>query len=745
MSVSNETARISFVSTADQTFFNFTNIAIFVAADLKVYQNDVLLNSSAYTVTLSGVAPADGFITLNAGADEDDIIIIERDILMTQPTVYNPGTAFPAKSHEKALDRGALIDNDLALEARYSPKFNRGRDQNIDWTYTNLPDETESRLPVFDPVSKTVVWVNAEVLNEEGGTPASVEFSAITGTLDISGADNRVLDITLPFSGAVPLNLTERWQNWYTVKDFGAVGDDVADDFQAFVDCEAASGLGWVYVPSGTYKLSSNVTVSNVIISTGAVIKPDTGTVFTITGALVTGYDQIFDGLGSVKISQQRPIYTEWFGAMADGATDNIPFFDKAVDACDNNTCSIQLINGTYVIGSTWTITLEGAAVAGMGRNNTVIEADFQSGNDVVFHSNNAVYLGDLTIQPSVTKTSGAALVITATDSNSYSEFLGLTINNAFTGIHFLRASNWLMKHCHISNPVSRGIIVENQFATSIGSQKIIGCFLEKTSSVGIGILHVSGGDFSIESTNIEGFATQYNLDPATGVTGGNVSIQGCMLKNGNIGVLLDRTVGTGTWNNINLNSSSLSNHATCAIQVGDTVASWLNNVTIDGIIFRIASGATGILLEHQNGILIDSNIFNGISGTTIAVNNDASATNVLIGDDNLYIDITTELLPVPTPDPVIPLIFEGSKTHDFGSVAFEDEVNTTVTVTGAEPGMIALAQIDTMDNHNALLVAYVSATDTVTVALHNISDASAIDLDEGTLSVIVFNPAGYI
>jgi polygalacturonase len=46
---------------------------------------------------------------------------------------------------------------------------------------------------------------------------------------------------------------------WYSVKDYGAVGDGVADDtasIQGAIDACDAAGGGVVYVPAGTYLVS---------------------------------------------------------------------------------------------------------------------------------------------------------------------------------------------------------------------------------------------------------------------------------------------------------------------------------------------------------------------------------------------------------------------------------------------------------------------------------------------------------
>ena len=80
-------------------------------------------------------------------------------------------------------------------------------------------------------------------------------------------------------TGAVQRTVESKLQDVVSVKDFGAVGDGVADDTAAF---SAASALGVsIYIPSGTYLLSSSPTTNS---STTYVI--DAGASFTGSGSL---------------------------------------------------------------------------------------------------------------------------------------------------------------------------------------------------------------------------------------------------------------------------------------------------------------------------------------------------------------------------------------------------------------------------------------------------------------------------
>ena len=230
MSISSEVPRrVSLTASAGQVLFNFTNVLILEADDLDVYQNGVLLNIGPdYSVSLNGDAPSDGTVTLAVGASSGDSIVIESQIQITQPTVYNPGTAFPAQSHEEALDRQAIISSDIAQRLRRVPLWdavnNLNTELHLNWSKLDFPSLTEPKIPIYDPVSQTVLWGDVEDLGV-------VDFSAITGTLDISGADPRILPITV---GTDARTLSQHLGDWVKTCDYGLLGDDVTDDTLAF-------------------------------------------------------------------------------------------------------------------------------------------------------------------------------------------------------------------------------------------------------------------------------------------------------------------------------------------------------------------------------------------------------------------------------------------------------------------------------------------------------------------------------
>lgn len=69
---------------------------------------------------------------------------------------------------------------------------------------------------------------------------------------------------TPPFTGAVPETVATKLAQYTSVKDFGAVGDGVADDtatVQAAIDWCLAHGAS-LYVPAGKYRLTAQINVS---------------------------------------------------------------------------------------------------------------------------------------------------------------------------------------------------------------------------------------------------------------------------------------------------------------------------------------------------------------------------------------------------------------------------------------------------------------------------------------------------
>jgi len=94
-----------------------------------------------------------------------------------------------------------------------------------------------------------------------------------------------------PFTGAVTTNysVANKLSQYVSVKDFGAVGNGIADDSAAFIAAVASFGPGGgsLYVPAGTYKVSSQITLTSPTLIIGDGAKATTIKTTSATGNVI--------------------------------------------------------------------------------------------------------------------------------------------------------------------------------------------------------------------------------------------------------------------------------------------------------------------------------------------------------------------------------------------------------------------------------------------------------------------------
>jgi len=160
------------------------------------------------------------------------------------------------------------------------------------------------------------------------------------------------------------------------VKERGLVGNGTTNDYTALNALLTAIGSTptELLIDSGTYKISSNITIpSNIklIFANGAMLSPDGGITITINGEINAGLHQIFTGSGSIAgTPKNNEIYPEWFGAIGNGSTNDYTAIDKALTFAPK---SVELTKATYLTDSTIVIP-SGKKLHGIHR--TIIKAN---------------------------------------------------------------------------------------------------------------------------------------------------------------------------------------------------------------------------------------------------------------------------------------------------------------------------------------------------------------------------------
>jgi hypothetical protein len=182
-------------------------------------------------------------------------------------------------------------------------------------------------------------------------------------------------------AGATQRTALDKLRDVVSVKDFGAVGDGVADDTAAFNAATAAVSATQILVfPSGTYKTVGNVTLT-VPVRLDGKIEMSAGSVLAFTKTVIADRLQIFVlGAGAsvtFAAGTLEEVFPEWWGAVADGITDCAVAIKQANDSFGR----VSFGSGVYAtspikvggMGKTW------CGVQGnsgqQGSNRTIIRA----------------------------------------------------------------------------------------------------------------------------------------------------------------------------------------------------------------------------------------------------------------------------------------------------------------------------------------------------------------------------------
>ncbi len=141
----------------------------------------------------------------------------------------------------------------------------------------------------------------------------------------------------------------------FDVRDYGAAGDGVTDDSDAFRRTLAEVGEDGARfrIPNGSYLIDGITFPNNVTLEFsggGQLVVPDSGNV-RINGSIDAGIVQIFSGAGSVtgRIDNLQ-VFPQWFGAQGDGQHNDAPALQRAADLAASSMGNTLFIpDGEYL------------------------------------------------------------------------------------------------------------------------------------------------------------------------------------------------------------------------------------------------------------------------------------------------------------------------------------------------------------------------------------------------------------
>lgn len=300
MLVSNNVFKNRYVWDGSQTnfpisfpFLDNNHIQVWYAEPGKLDTDAVILGKENYTITGAG-NPAGGVLTRTTAWAVGATIAIVRNVPITQLHQYTQYDNFPAKSHEDALAKLTMIDQQQQEILNRSVK-----------------------LPVTDPRSPEEYAQDLLGARDEAKYWAEYAEKQADHTVQVPSET-----MVLASNSVTPRTLADRFADVVNVKDFGAKGDGVTDDTEAIqAALDACPVGGVVLIPFGQYVITDTLSVSKAISIRGEAFggahscircKNITDKVFHITTA-----NTYFDNFELTGTGSQKPKYGFYFDPLA--------------------------------------------------------------------------------------------------------------------------------------------------------------------------------------------------------------------------------------------------------------------------------------------------------------------------------------------------------------------------------------------------------------------------------------------
>lgn len=241
------------VSDGIQTVFSY-NFPIFASEDLNVYI-DGAAQVSGFTIAGAGETLG-GTVTFDTAPADGAIVTLLRELPIERTTDFLEGGNFSAQA----------INNELDYLIAALQQVNRENDLMLKYNAYEAP----STVILPDKALR----VNKALGFDGNGDPVAISLEGSMAAPDFTptgtGADTRTAH--------------DKFSDFVSIKDFGAIGDGLTDDTNAILNALAAHMA--VFVPRGTYLVTSTIALGSgqalFGLGAGSIIKAQNKTFNTI-------------------------------------------------------------------------------------------------------------------------------------------------------------------------------------------------------------------------------------------------------------------------------------------------------------------------------------------------------------------------------------------------------------------------------------------------------------------------------
>jgi hypothetical protein len=418
-------------------------------------------------------------------------------------------------------------------------------------------------------------------------------------------------------SGAVQTTVQSKLREQLSVKDFGAIGDGVANDTAAVQ--AMITSVGYATFTKGSYLLSSATFDAPLNFGVAASLSLPLGQTLTITGVIDSPKQYIFQGAGSYLLrndldsgENSQQVHVSWFGAFPTvrTETDQAPFIAKCFASLDNTReAEVYFDKGRYHIGAALTVP-RATAVIGEGSRRTVFDI-MSDGFDVFTTQANGCRFQGFQFEVSLNivsgyRASGAYIKITQQLCDVYDVWLGQATQSIVITAAQCRLFNIASTY---SQSVGAGSSLVSVQASDVNIEQV----LASNSAFGPDAIIEVGG---ASAANITGVTVE-NVNwgsPSSGVLVStsvriltNITIQDLRFR-GSVGAPATElvkliTTGTGTLTDVIIDGVSGNANSTNAITIAQGSSVSMSRVSITNVKSAGTAGY-GVSLVRTAGTL---------------------------------------------------------------------------------------------------------------------------------------------